>query len=838
MNAMRFFLRLSALAGLCLAASSCDMLILDEKMLAAVNDSSGLVIRSESRSATVTWTPDPTVLRYTLRYTTNGTEPAAGNGQVVEDAVSPVVLSNLVVGNLHRFKLEARYANGEVVAIGPVDSIPIAESTLRPSVVQEGPYLRVEWPVIAGATKFKIHRSEGGSSSLSLRAEVSGNRFLDTSTLPDTIYSYSIQPAESCGVVSIPASGRTSGQVAGKDIIGTLDLASINPNWLAFKVAVSSSGRYAYVATGKEQVAILELTDSGPSYASSLSLPSGVSCRDLLIKGDYLFAVANSKIYLYDIANPAAPAASPLGSCPMAEATFMCADGEYLFVTSMYAKKFSVIQYSVSGLLPRGSIATPGQVRDVAVYGKHAYIASVYTTGVDIIDFTNPDSLVRSSFFMGGAIATDPNSQVATLDVAYPYVYADVGASNQHFIVAIDVSDPANPKQKASFATAGCTRKLRVNGPYIVTTEQPTGLRVFSVPSPETAWAMKTVILPGNSDPYDFCAAGSKAVMTGNYLRSVVAYVNTGVGGARIAYSLTGSVAASHVAFDGASCYTVEGVAANSYRLVEYDIRDMANVSLKREIPIPFTCVASAVSGDYAFLGQFYSQNGKIVVLDLKTGQFTPTNVLDNMISDIAIRGSYVYVAEGNAGIDVLDVSVPTAPTVAARISTPGVAEKLAFSGDYLYVADGIAGLAIYDITNPAAPSVVNVVGGMVEAHDVAISGSYAYVPDENNLRIVNVVDPSTAYIKTTIPLLETVSGYSKGAYRVAVSGKRALVALQGGGTKVFDISLPEKPYVIGAVAGTGYENNFVTSGSFVLTGSFTSGASPTKHRLLALEVY
>ncbi|HOX32726.1 MAG TPA: hypothetical protein PLB91_10365 [Spirochaetales bacterium] len=830
--------RFAALAWLCLLASSCDMLLIDKDMVASAKDTSGLTVGSGARSVTVSWTPDPTASGYTLRYTVNGTEPSATNGISLENAVPPVSLSGLATGSLHCFKLEANYANGEVKTLGPVSSIPLAAGTLRPLVAQEGSYLRVEWPVIEGAAKFKVHRSEGGSDAYSLRAELSGNSFLDTSTRPDTIYSYRIQPAESCEVLSLPGSGRTSAQASGKDIIGTIDLAAINASWYANSVAVSSSGRYAYVATMKREIAILELSDSGPSYVSALSLPAGATCSRVLIQGGYLFAAGYSTIYLYDISSLPSPDASPLGSCAVGEVSFMAADDDYVFVSSMYAKKFSVIRYSASGLTLRGSIATPGQVRDLAVYGTQAYLASVNGAGVDIISFANPDSLVRSSFFAGGAIGSDPVSQVATLDVAYPYVYADVSANNQHYIVAIDVSDPASPTQKASFLTAGCTRKLRVSGPYIVTTEQPTGLRVFAVPTPESAWAMKTVILKGNSDPVDFCMLGSKAVMTGNYLRSVVAYVNTGVGGAKPAFSLTGSTYGAHVALDGDSCYAVEGVAAESYRLTEYDISDMKSISLKREIPIPFTCVASAVSGDYAYLGQFYSQNGRIVVLDLKTGTLTPTSVLDNMIKDIMIRGSYVFVAEGNAGIDVLDVSVPTAPTVAARISTPGVAEKLAFSGNFLYVADGIAGLAIYDITNPAAPSVVNVVGGMVEAHDVAISGSYAYVPDENNLRIVNISDPSTAYVKTTVPLLETVSGYSKGAYRVAVSGKRALVALQGGGTKVLDISLPEKPYVLGAVAGTMYEQNLVASGSYVLTGSYTTGGSASRSRLLAMEVY
>jgi len=63
-------------------------------------------------------------------------------------------------------------------------------------------------------------------------------------------------------------------------------------------------------------------------------------------------------------------------------------------------------------------------------------------------------------------------------------------------------------------------------------------------------------------------------------------------------------------------------------------------------------------------------------------------------------------------------------------VNTPDYAYGVAISGSHAYVADGVAGLQVIDITDPASPQLVGGVDTPGEAFGVAISGSHAYVAD------------------------------------------------------------------------------------------------------------
>src|SRR5207247_5615033 len=63
---------------------------------------------------------------------------------------------------------------------------------------------------------------------------------------------------------------------------------------------------------------------------------------------------------------------------------------------------------------------------------------------------------------------------------------------------------------------------------------------------------------------------------------------------------------------------------------------------------------------------------------------------------------------------------------------TTGSAVGVALSSHYAYVADGAAGLQVIDITNPANPQRVGGYDTTGFAQGVAVFGNYAYVADGN----------------------------------------------------------------------------------------------------------
>ena len=64
-------------------------------------------------------------------------------------------------------------------------------------------------------------------------------------------------------------------------------------------------------------------------------------------------------------------------------------------------------------------------------------------------------------------------------------------------------------------------------------------------------------------------------------------------------------------------------------------------------------------------------------------------------------------------------------------VDTPGDARTWPISGTHAYVADGDSGLQVIDITDPASPQIVGSVDTPGSAEDVAVSGTHAYVADD-----------------------------------------------------------------------------------------------------------
>jgi M6 family metalloprotease-like protein len=115
-------------------------------------------------------------------------------------------------------------------------------------------------------------------------------------------------------------------------------------------------------------------------------------------------------------------------------------------------------------------------------------------------------------------------------------------------------------------------------------------------------------------------------------------------------------------------------------------------------------------------------------------------------------------------------------------------------NGSTAVVANGIAGLEVIDVGNPAAPvraaAAVNVPapGTPVVAYDVVLNGGWAYVSTEKSgLVRVNVSDPHNP----VVTLSDVLSGgaSSPAATRIARSGSEVYLACGSGGVRVVDAS-------------------------------------------------
>ena len=247
-----------------------------------------------------------------------------------------------------------------------------------------------------------------------------------------------------------------------------------------------------------------------------------------------------------------------------------------------------------------------------------------------------------------------------------------------------------------------------------------------------------------------------------------------------------------------------------------------------------------AVQGKYAYVGVGL----RLIVLDLsdptsprEIGSSAP---FADFVRDIAVSGTFAYVAAGGAGLRVLSVSDPTRPMEVGSIQLRGYAEGVAVSGATVVLADGPYGLRVIDVSNPSNATEVGSAFSLNYAFKVAIDGHYAYVAAAGaGLLIADLatpakpreiatlatpgyayglaVDAGKVYIAggweglviadVTVKSMPRVLGQYQTAgwaFGVSVSGNQACVAAGFGGLRVVDVSDPVRPTEVGGLAVVG----------------------------------
>lgn len=223
---------------------------------------------------------------------------------------------------------------------------------------------------------------------------------------------------------------------------------------------------------------------------------------------------------------------------------------------------------------------------------------------------------------------------------------------------------------------------------------------------------------------------------------------------------------------------------------------------------------------------------------------FTPTalSVLEipGFANNVDVVGDYAYVAAGEAGLVVVDVSDRSAPQIVAQLDTPGNGNDIRIVGGLAYLADGVGGLRIVDVTDPLAPTERGALApAAVDFRDVVLRAQVAYVADAlGRLWRISVADPAApAVIDSTV--LRDANSFDVRARGVAVAqdGSFAVIASDNsggavpglalkaatqGGITVVDLNDAGGPRVVGSVP-TGNALDVVVEGSVAYVADMAS---------------
>jgi hypothetical protein len=239
-------------------------------------------------------------------------------------------------------------------------------------------------------------------------------------------------------------------------------------------------------------------------------------------------------------------------------------------------------------------------------------------------------------------------------------------------------------------------------------------------------------------------------------------------------------------------------------------------------------------------LGYCAFLNGLVILnlTDLKKPAFLSQLYLGGGYS-ITVREKTAYLAAGQEGLKIVDVSDPMSPQINAAVDTNGEARDIGLSGSYAFVADGTEGLAVIDIRNPADPKTVGKWDSPGESMGIVVRDEIAYIADGSaGLQVVNIGDPAKPS-----PLGSCDTDGT--AEDITLSGNHAYIADGSSGLKVMDISKPSAPRQVASLTTSGYCRGVSADGNLVCAGNLYDGgyqvidvANPAAPAILATKKY
>ena len=116
---------------------------------------------------------------------------------------------------------------------------------------------------------------------------------------------------------------------------------------------------------------------------------------------------------------------------------------------------------------------------------------------------------------------------------------------------------------------------------------------------------------------------------------------------------------------------------------------------------------------------------------------------------DMAIYGDYVYVADGPAGLRVINCTDPVRPILAKTVPTTYAIRVFRYS-TYLYLCDGPAGLKVFSIQNPLDPLLTQTTD-TEWACSATFGNGYLYLADYyHGVMIFYMADPAHPALAVT----------------------------------------------------------------------------------------
>lgn len=551
------------------------------------------------------------------------------------------------------------------------------------------------------------------------------------------------------------------------------DLVHRSPEGISYGVA--ADGWTAYLANGAAVTTLDLSSPASPVVVGGVDLP--YSIRHLAQDGDRVYVLTRVHLHIIDVGDPSSP--FEIGRTTI-EGYDLDADGDLLCVqTDSGLEIFDVSSPAtptVVGTWPSGGS------EDFKVVGQRVFLANIGLQILDLSDPANPTQIGQLGI-----------PQIGRLDVAGHTAYV---IDDTKGLVVVDVSDPTTPTQLGNLDTVWGS-DIAVSGDLAYLTDWREGLHVVDVSDPSLPQLAGTVPRPPEEDwghvaaiaDHGLVSSGQHGLRVIDATDASVPWVAAGVDTPGYIKNATHSEGVLYVAASERGLRTVD----ISY---PWNPEDLAFLDLGG------TAEAVDVEGDLAVVvGWLFklvdiSDPGAPVVVGEIPGMTGGKAV--KIIDDLA------FVANGETGLQIIDISIPVAPVEVGSLDPGGPSwwtwGDLAVLNGHVFMS-GFGSIEVIDVNDPTNPVSVASIPGT--AYSIATFRSWLLVGSDLELRIFDIRNPSNPVELDPYPTAGWI-------HHVGVSGSVAYLGIQFPGeyntyVEIVDMGDPRSPVGLGQHIAAGF---------------------------------
>jgi hypothetical protein len=458
-----------------------------------------------------------------------------------------------------------------------------------------------------------------------------------------------------------------------------------------------------------------------------------------------------------------------------------------------------------------GRLDTPGDAEGVEVVANLAYVAD-YDRGLQIISVTNPAAPCQLGTF-------PTRGDAFNVQVVDGLAYVAEGING---IEVVNVRDAAHPSLALTGIAGDSVHGLHLIGKHVFLADRLTGFIVSDLlgllPVTPRVVELPTTLMgvAGQELVISVASEGTPPLSFQWYKEGAALSANDRISGVNDPHLRIRDLVNEDAGNYGVEVSNSQGRVMSATVVVT--VAAVGTPIVKQTFDTRGEALAAAVQGNLVFVADGSAGLRIIDVSDSTNPRGLGEYSSPGATLEVWAQSNLVYLAKGDAGLEIVDVSNPFNPVRIGGYKTAGKASAVEVVGGLAYVAVGEAGLEILSITNPASPTLLGSITLAGTANDVFVVGSLAYVADgEVGLQIIDVRNPAD-------PVWLGRCDTPGTAFAVCVSGNLAFVADGPQGLAIIDVENSAQPTMLSRYATAGLTMDLALVGPLVVVADGTGG--------------